>query len=198
MLGAGDQAPDFSLTSIDGAATQSTDIPPSGHRLLFFFETDCPTCRLAIPYVNRLSRELEEGSRILGISQDAEHPTRDLIASTPIEFAVAVDNDLSVTRLFDPVAVPTFFLVGEDARVVKTLDGFDKRALNEIATLMAGKPLIIAEPFDGAPDTKFGCTSRHLEAVAGGEIAAAANPYARRAARASRIELDDSIDPHDY
>src|SRR5262249_4755083 len=56
----------------------------------------------------------------------------------------------------------------------------------------------IAEPYDGAPETKFGCTSRHLEAPSEGELASAAKPYQKRAGRASRIELDDSTDPFEY
>jgi peroxiredoxin len=198
MLDAGDQAPIFSLTALDGTASRFESGPQSKLRLLVFFETDCPTCRLAIPYINRLSRELGEGSEILGISQDGEHPTRELVERAPIEFPVALDSDLRVTKLYDPVAVPTLFLIGADGRIIQTLSGFDKRALNEIATAIAGTPLVIAEPFDGAPETKFGCTSRHLEAVSEGELAAAANPYVKRAARASRIELDDSIDPFEY
>jgi peroxiredoxin len=198
MLDAGDQAPSFSLTRLDGTSARLESDAQSKPRLLVFFETDCPTCRLAIPYINRLARELGEAADILGISQDGEHPTRELVEQAPIEFAVALDRDLSVTKLYDPVAVPTLFLIGADGRIVQTLSGFDKRALNEIATAMAGTPLVIAEPFDGAPDAKFGCASRHLEATSEGEIAAAANPYLKRAARASRIELDDSIDPFEY
>ena len=195
MLDAGDQAPGFSLTRLDGTSTQSAD--RARYRLLVFFESDCPTCRLAIPYINRLARELGEGSEILGISQDAERPTRELVEQAPIEFPVAVDNDLRVTRLYDPVAVPTLFLI-RGGRIIKTLGGFDKLALNEIATAMAGRPCVIAEPFDGAPETKYGCTSRHLEASGEGELAAAANPYVKQAARASRIELDDAVDPFEY
>ncbi len=198
MLDTGNEAPSFSLTRLDGKPSRFERGAQSRHRLLVFFETDCPTCRLAIPYINRLSRELGEASEILGISQDGEHPTRELVQQAPIEFPVAFDHDLSVTRLFDPVAVPTLFLIGTDGRILQTLGGFDKRALNEIATAMAGMPLIIAEPFDGAPDIKFGCASRHLEASSEGELAAAANPYLKRAARASRIELDDSVDPFEY
>lgn len=196
MLDAGDQAPGFSLTRLDGKSTQSAE--RAGFRLLIFLETDCPTCRLAIPYINRLWRELGEKSEVLGISQDDDRPTRELVQQAPIEFPVAVDSDLRVTRLYDPVAVPTCFLIGSEGRIVKTLAGFDKRALNEIAASMTGRPVIIADPFDGAPDTKFGCTSRHLEASSEGELAAAANPYVKRAARASRIELDDATDPFEY
>ena len=198
MLETGDQAPSFSLTRLDGTAARFESGTPSKPRLLVFFETDCPTCRLAIPYLNRLCRELGDSSAILGISQDGEAPTRDLIEQAPIEFPVALDSGLCVSKLYDPVAVPTLFFIGRDGRIVQTLSGFDKRALNEIATAMAGAPLVIAEPFDGAPETKFGCTSRHLEASGEGELAAAANPYLKRAARASRIELDDSIDPFEY
>ncbi|HJZ66958.1 MAG TPA: TlpA disulfide reductase family protein [Blastocatellia bacterium] len=198
MLETGDHAPSFFLTCLDGAALQfgsGSQLKPS---LLVFLETDCPTCRLSITYLNRLSRELGEESRVLGISQDAETSTRELIEQAPIEFPVAIDRDLAVTKLYDPVAVPTMFLIGADRRVAQAVSGFDKRALNEFATAMAGRPLVIAEPFDGAPDTKYGCTSRHLEAAGEGEMAAAVNPYAKRAARASRIELDDSVDPFEY
>jgi len=198
MLDAGDQAPGFSLTRLDGTSARFESGPQSKPRLLVFFETDCPTCRLAIPYLNRLARELGKASDILGVSQDAATPTRELVEQAPIEFPVALDVDLAVTRFYDPLAVPTLFLIGSDGRIIQTLGGFDKRALNEIATAMSGAPLVIAEAFDGAPDTKFGCTSRHLEASGEGELAAAANPYVKRAARAARIELDDSIDPFEY
>jgi len=198
MLDAGDQAPSFSLTRLDGTSSQFESGAQSKPRLLVFFETDCPTCRLTIPYLNRLSRELGAASPILGISQDGERPTRELVEQAPIEFPVAVDVDLNVTKLYDPLAVPTVFFIGSDGRIVQTLSGFDKRGLNEIATAMAGAPLVVAEPFDGAPETKFGCTSRHLEASSEGELAAAANPYLKRATRASRIELDDSVDAFEY
>jgi hypothetical protein len=78
------------------------------------------------------------------------------------------------------------------------LNAFDKRVLNEIATAIAGAPFVIADSHDGAPETKFGCTSRHLEPASEGELTSAANPYIKRSERASRIELDDSIDPFEY
>lgn len=198
MLAVGDLCPGFSLTRLDGTPSWFDAGSRSKPALLVFFETDCPTCRLTIPYLNRLWRATGDQAEILGVSQDGEQPTRELIEQAPIEFPVALDRNLEVTKLYEPIAVPTLFLIGTDGRVLNTVDGFDKRALNEIATAMAGKPLVIAEPFDGAPDTKYGCVSRHLETPSDGEIASAANPYAKRAARASRIELDDSVDPFEY
>jgi peroxiredoxin len=198
MLDAGDQAPGFSLTGLDGRISRVENGSQPKPLLLVFIETDCPTCRLTNPYLNRLFTELGDRAAVLGISQDPEGPTRDLVEQTPIEFPVAVDLDLKVTRLYDPIAVPTLLLIGSDGRIVQTLSGFDKHALNQIASAIAGTPVVIAEPFDGAPDTKFGCASRHLETLGEGELAEAVNPYIRRAARATRIELDDSIDPFEY
>src|SRR2546425_5369903 len=103
MLDAGDQAPGFSLTGLDGTSFGLESGANSKPRLLVFFETDCPTCRLAIPYLNKLFRELQDASDILGISQDGEHPTRELVEQAPIEFPVALDDELNVSRLYDPV-----------------------------------------------------------------------------------------------
>ncbi|HEX8090377.1 MAG TPA: TlpA disulfide reductase family protein, partial [Blastocatellia bacterium] len=70
MLQIGEQAPSFSLRRLDGSSW-ARDGESGGPALLVFFETDCPTCRLTIPYLNRLARELHESSAdILGISQD--------------------------------------------------------------------------------------------------------------------------------
>src|ERR1700694_4940977 len=106
MLDKGDQAPGFSLRGLDGTTTRFASGAQSKPCLLVFFETDCPTCLLTIPYLNRLSRELGQASIILCISQDPERPTRELAQQAPIEFPVALDVDLTVTRLYDAVAVP--------------------------------------------------------------------------------------------
>jgi peroxiredoxin len=177
MLDVGNQAPSFSLQSIRGSRLSFEGRVRSRPLLLVFLETDCPTCRLTIPYLNRLWRELGEMVDVIALSQDSEAPTRELIEQTQIEFPISVDSDLSITKLYDPIAVPTLFLISTEGRILRTLNGFDKRGLNDIATAIADAPFVIAEPYDGAPETKFGCTSRHLEPNTDGELASAANPY---------------------
>lgn len=202
MLQIGDQAPSFSLGRLDGTGW-ALDDANGQPTLLVFFETDCPTCRLTIPYLNRLARELGASSaNILGISQDGERPTIELAEALPISFPVALDHDLKVSRLYDPVAVPTLFLIDSRGKIIETQIGFDKRTLNSIATKMAeaigGEPLIVAEPFDGSPESKPGCSSRHLEAAIEGGPAPAVNPYVKRGERASRIVLGESVDAYEY
>lgn len=197
MLHTGDQAPRFFLEQLNGEPLSFDS--EGGSALLVFFETDCPTCRLTIPYLNRL---VKSNARIIGISQDSEAATRELAEQLPIEFPVVLDRDLNVSRAYDPVAVPTLFLVGGGGKVVATEIGFDKASLNKMARIIteaAGlEPITVAPDFDGAPQSKPGCTSRHLEPVSEGDIAQAANPYGRRGSRASHITLEDSVDPFEY
>lgn len=199
MLNVGDKAFAFSLPLLDGR-----DFHLGGGKtsLLVFLESDCPTCRLTIPFLNRLVEKLEDAAEIIAISQDSEKETRELIEQMSIKFPVALDRDLIISRQYDPLAVPTLFLIDTESRITHTQTGFDKSDLNAIASSMseaAGRgPLIIAEAYDGAPASKPGCTSRHLELATEGEMVAGVNLYAKRGQRASRIELPDTIDPYEY
>jgi peroxiredoxin len=200
MLRANDPAPGFALPLLDEQTWQLSRGRPT---LLLFFETDCPTCRLTLPYLNRLARHLGENAAVIGISQDSETLTREIVEQTPITFPVALDRDLRVSRLYDPFAVPTLFLLDRGGKVVKSQIAFDKRELNSIAAALCEEagiaPFMLADRFDGNPDCKPGCTSRHLEA--GTELAAespAIDLYPNRGSRASRVELSDDSDPYEY
>lgn len=143
--------------------------------LIVFFETDCPTCRLAVPYLNKLAR----GARVIGISQDDQAATNQFTQQLATAFPVQRDSGLALSRRFDLTFVPSLFLIDHNGRVLRSHFGFDKAVLNEIATQMRCPP--VAEDFDGAPQSKPGCTSRHLEPNVDGEFGA--NPPLASAAR---------------
>ncbi len=201
MLQVGDNAVSFSLPLLDDSS-RSVALQTGRTALLVFFETDCPTCHLTIPYLNRLATAIGDRAEVIGISQDDADTTREIIRQLSIEFPVALDSDLQVSRLYDPMAVPTLFLVDGDGAIAYTQIAFDKGDLNHIAALMCEaigqEPSKIADEFDGKPQTKPGCTSRHLETIGEGEAAATLAIYANRGARASRIEIDSDVDPYDY
>src|SRR6185436_2898785 len=141
MLETGDPVPTLQLRRFEGELLRSD---AQGPKLLVFFETDCPTCLLTIPYLNRLAKEANES--IIGISQDSEGATRELIEQLPIEFPVVIDRDLRISRAYDPVAVPTLFLVGDDGKVLATEIGFDKTSQNAMGRAIAKSRGL--EPFE--------------------------------------------------
>ena len=200
MLQPNQQAPLFSLRSLDGDKQRYEAVKPA---LLVFFETDCPTCRLTFPYLNKLAQAIQpDSAEIIGVSQDNEAATREFVQQMNVQFPVVLDGDLAVTRQYDPVAVPTLFLVDAAGKVALTEIAFDKAELNAIAAKlceMTGiEPVVIAEEFDGTPKSKPGCTSRHLEGEDAGAEVAAVDLYSQRGRRASRIELGDEVDPFEY
>ncbi|HKV42540.1 MAG TPA: TlpA disulfide reductase family protein [Blastocatellia bacterium] len=203
MLQSGDPAPQFSLLHLDGHVWRYSSSSSNKPTLLVFIETDCPTCRLTLPYLNRLAESLGDGAaNVIAISQDALEPTRELVAGLDISFPVVIDHDLGISRLFDPLIVPTLFLLDIEGRIAQTETGFDKAAINSIGARMAEAagldPITIAPEFDGAPAVKPGCSSRHLEPGSNGRPAVAVNLSLKRGKRASRIKLDQNVDPCEY
>ncbi|HJO04846.1 MAG TPA: TlpA disulfide reductase family protein, partial [Acidobacteriota bacterium] len=206
MHGAGDLAPSFTLTRSDGASWSSDAATAHGPVLLAFLETDCPTCRLAVPYLQRLDEALGSSSgRVVAISQDSEDDTLQMIESLHIDLPMLIDRGLEVSRLFDPSIVPALFLLGKSGRVEFAGSGFHKGDLNEIGARMLAalslEPEPIARPDDGAPESKPGCTSRHLEPTLDAPPESAVAPIDLRpetGERASRITVDDDTDLYDY
>ncbi len=182
MVARGEAAP-----AIPGLATGG------GPSLVVFLEADCPTCALAAGYLNRLARA---GARVAGISQDSEQSTREFIERCAVEFPVTRDAELALSRAYDPDSVPGLFLVDGAGRVVRAESGFDKASMNEIAAALGVGP--VADAFDGAPESKPGCMSRHREGLAGGVAAPALNLYGTRGTPAGRLTADDGGDLHEY
>src|SRR5437868_14783253 len=126
MLDIGDSAATFSLSGLRGRRWSFPEDAAGKPALLVFFETDCPTCQLTIPYLNRLFEVLRDQANVLGISQDAEPRTASLTARLPITFPVFLDEGLVVTHQLDPEAAPTLYLVSTDSVVARTQSDFAK------------------------------------------------------------------------
>jgi redoxin len=173
---------------------------PGQKALVVFFETDCPTCQLALPYLNALGGD---SAAVIGLSQDPEKPTSEFVRQMGIRYPVHLDQGLTLSRAYDPQSVPTFFLLDESGHVSKTLVGFDKAGLNDLAGALGHAP--IAPLHDGAPAWKPGCSSRHLELpLEDGTGATGANRnesavlLRRIAEPGGRINLADDEDPVEY
>src|SRR6185369_9805575 len=121
-------------------------------------------------YLNILARRVSGVADVIGVSQDSEGETRMIVERLAINFPVVLDTELRVSRAYDPLATPTLFLLDRDARIMRTQIAFDKKELNEITAALcdesAIEPFVLAEAYDGVPQSKPGCTSRHLESVA--------------------------------
>src|SRR5205823_3413202 len=104
---------------------------------------------------------------------------------------------LKLSRAYEPQSVPTMFLLDESGRVVRSVVGFDKAGLNELAAALGHPP--IAPEHDGNPAWKPGCSSRHFEPEAQSGNGSGTVHFLRKAAEpATRISLKDEEDPFAY
>lgn len=162
-------------------------------RVLAILQTDCPTCRLITPYLNKLAGS---AAPVTAVSQDPEDATREFVRQMDVRFPVERDPGFELSKRLGVVTVPTLYVLDEHDRIVRQEPGFDKTALNEIAGLLGREP--VATPFDGAPASKPGCSSRHLEAQTEDATAAALDLHSTRGAPASTLDLAEDEDPHEY
>lgn len=166
--------------------------PGNGPMLVMFFETDCPTCQMTVPYLNKLARS----APVIGISQDNDVATNQFKEQFAPTFPVQLDPGFALSRSFDLTFVPTLFLIDREGRVLQSHFGFDKSALNEVAAQMGCGP--VADEFDGLPHSKPGCMSRHLEPTTDGVSVPVSGMGSVRGTPASIIEIPDADDAFEY
>lgn len=131
---------------------------PDREALYVFFKTNCPTCELLWPYLDRLRARVGESLAILGVSQDAPADTE----------RFSLEQGTGVPTLYDPPPwrasekvgienVPAMFLVGQDGRIRETVLGFQKAKLEELASERSGnggRPLF--RPDEKVPELRPG------------------------------------------
>jgi peroxiredoxin len=161
ILGVGALASPFVLLGVDGREY----IFPQGFQgrpgLLVFFKTTCGTCDLAFPYINRLRDAYPEGWELWAIAQDPPQQASEYARRHDIAYPVLIDAPAyEVSRLYDPPATPTLFLVNPNGRIGYTTYGFAKDDMNEVSRRIAehagAEPVIIAPGDDGRPDFRPG------------------------------------------
>src|SRR5258708_38178915 len=103
---------------------------PGKKALLVFFETDCPTCQLTLPYFNTLAKD---SVQVIAISQGNETRTREFARQMQINYRIERDQELRLSRAYDPQTVPALFLLDESGGVEQSLVGFGQPGLTDLA-----------------------------------------------------------------
>ncbi len=151
----GQAAPPFALSGLDGK-TYKYDSHGARLTLAVFFKTDCPTCQLTWPYLEKIHRAWgAAGLDVWGLSQDARDLSATFASNYKSTFPVLLDIGWKVARLYDPAV-----LLGKEGQVLEVVVAFDKAKLNHLAETIAARlgvtPVIVAPANDGAPVFKPG------------------------------------------
>jgi peroxiredoxin len=122
----GSRAPDFTATDL---ATDSA-VRLADYRgqviLLNIWATWCAPCRVEMPSIERLHRELgPEGLRVLAVSIDEAGPevVKDFRRELGLTFTIVHDPTRAVERVYQTTGVPETFVINRDGRIVKKVIG---------------------------------------------------------------------------
>ncbi len=136
----GQTLPDFALKNTSGGTLRLSEYQKGGPALAVFYKHDCPTCRLALPFVERIYRRSRKGPvRFLGVAQDAKE---DAVAFAK-EFAIMMpfvleEAPYEASDACGLTNVPSVFLVDGERRIQLVQVGFAKKAYQELADRVAG------------------------------------------------------------
>ncbi len=143
MLEPGGLAPDFELRWLDGGTQRLSGLIPNAGLLVAFFKVSCPTCQLALPFLDRLERSGSTGARIVLVSQDDQPSTRQFHQAFEISIPTLLDpakENYPASNAFGIHHVPSLFWVEPGRRISWTDHGFRKAGIEEVAAKIGADP----------------------------------------------------------
>jgi peroxiredoxin len=132
----GKKAPAVSLKDTNGQKKSLADALKNGPVVLAFFKVTCPVCQFTFPFIERIYETFGSSKfTVWGISQDDARDTRDFLKEYGIQFPVLIEEDgYAVSNQYGITNVPTLFLISPDGEIQVSSVGFEKDALEEIAS----------------------------------------------------------------
>jgi len=161
-LGPGAVAPEFSLPRLGGGLIQLDELLSVGPTWLFFLKSNCPTCKLIAPYLQRFHEELgDRPGSIVAILEDLPEAAAGFAADYGWTLPVGIEESpYPVSTSYKLFSVPTNFVIGTHGIMTRVGAGFLRSELNETAReLLTGavnREYELIRAGDGAPEFKPG------------------------------------------
>lgn len=90
--------------------------------IIDFFGTWCVPCIKALPHLKEMQQQFADRVRILLVSIEEEEKLKKFIVSRPgFSFPLSVDEDNSITNLFNPPSYPFTVVLDRDGRLLTSL-----------------------------------------------------------------------------
>jgi peroxiredoxin len=157
MKKAGDRAPEFALSDVDGAAVPIEKDKPT---VIAFFKVSCPTCQYTFPFLDRLAKAHKNGARVIGVSQDPAKDTREFAKEFGVTFPIVLDPPptYNASNAYQITIVPSIFVV-EGGEITYATEGWaksDVEHLNSLLSMNGSSPAALFKAGEDVRDFKAG------------------------------------------
>jgi peroxiredoxin len=136
-LRSGDEAPDFTLQTLDGQTVSLSDYRGKGV-ILNFWGTFCLPCRTEMPaFQQQYELNKDNGLEILAVNMDeAEASVQGFVNQYGLTFPILMDKG-RVAELYRIDPLPTTMLINPDGQIERIILGpVDEKALSYLVTLI--------------------------------------------------------------
>ena len=121
---AGNQAPDFTLTALNGMAWNLARIRGSVV-LVNFWASWCEPCRQELPQLQQLyERHSDDGLVVLGVSDEDPSKARQYLEEHGISYPSLHDGTGSVMQSYQVGAIPTSLIIDRDGQLLQRMEGY--------------------------------------------------------------------------
>jgi len=150
---AGQPAPDFTLSDLDGNHVTLSEIMGSGPIYINFWATWCGPCKKEIPELIKLYNEYKDrGLKVLAISVDdsrTQGKVKSFVKDRNMPFTILLDSNSEVfRRKYKGTGIPYGFLLDNEGKIVHSVRGYIPGVENTLAAKM--EPYLTPAP-ESAP-----------------------------------------------
>lgn len=122
VIKAGDSAPNFVLTDLDGKKHQLSDYKGQGV-LLNFWGTWCPPCKEEMPALNNAyAKYKDQNVQVISINiAQSNFEVQNFVDEYKLDFPMTIDRSKSVMRAYNVDQLPATFLINKEGKITEII-----------------------------------------------------------------------------
>ena len=132
-IAVGDQAPNFTLQTVDGKEVNLSDY--KGKKVfLNFWATWCPPCKAEMPHMQSFYEGNPENVEILAVNlEESNEKAKDFADQYELTFPILMDKEGTVAETYEVYTIPTTYVLNEDGTVHQKIVGpMDEPMMKEL------------------------------------------------------------------
>jgi peroxiredoxin len=161
LLPAGKKAPSFKLAGEDGSPRAFKAQGGEPLVLLAFYKDTCPVCQFTLPFLERIYQGVKGKLTFWAVSQDDAQKAKGFARDYGLSFPQAIDQPgYPVSNAYGVRTVPTTFLIEPGGKILKVIEGFVRKDLEDLAKelgkILGGPAPSVFKPGEDVPALRPG------------------------------------------
>ncbi len=150
----GVSAPNFAALDLAGRNCSLASLTKDKPAVLYFIEVQCPCCKGAKPYIDRIKNYYGDVCNVVGVIDAKPSMAKLWVQAVAPQFAVIPDPDMKIVRAFKAQRGVYTTLIAPGGKIVKAYPGYSQDMLQDITTKIASLAGVALRPMPLAPAPK--------------------------------------------